>query len=299
MPTYLHNTLIDTLSKLGEFDEIVLVDDGSSFENLGLVKKIVETDQRVKLVALGTNFGLSAARNVGVKNAKNEIILILDADDYIDTEFLEISRNLIASGSADIVVPQVAMFENEMQRVSGKFSDYAVFQGSGPFAGIFENRLGSASLLLRKEIALVHPYNEAMTSFEDWDLLSRIGKKGFRIHVYERIGLYYRMRLNSMVRTNGMSQKDRNIEILRSGNNIPAYVLKNFQDSWEYKKVSTASEFKNRSILTFLASNRVFIISVLIRLSHIPVLGRISRVIYQKGRSYSRAKGLNRIPPKS
>lgn len=61
--------------------EIVVVDDCSTDNSIEVVKSI--KDERVKLIALSENRGPSAARNVGAKNAKNDYLFFLDADDYV------------------------------------------------------------------------------------------------------------------------------------------------------------------------------------------------------------------------
>lgn len=61
--------------------EVILIDDGSTDESGTICDKFAEQDKRI-VVIHQKNKGLSAARNIGIENAKGEYILFLDSDDY-------------------------------------------------------------------------------------------------------------------------------------------------------------------------------------------------------------------------
>lgn len=63
--------------------EAILVDDGSTDDSLEICKKIAQRKSFVKICS-ETHAGISAARNVGLKNASGRIILFADCDDLLD-----------------------------------------------------------------------------------------------------------------------------------------------------------------------------------------------------------------------
>lgn len=63
--------------------EIILVDDGSKDNSLGLCKKYAENDKRIKVIHK-ENGGVSTARNAGIESASGDFIAFIDSDDYID-----------------------------------------------------------------------------------------------------------------------------------------------------------------------------------------------------------------------
>ena len=75
--------------------EVVVVNDGSTDRSAEIVKRI--DDSRVRLIEQ-ENGGPSKARNTGVKNAKGEWIVFLDADDEFLSPTNIINILLIAVG---------------------------------------------------------------------------------------------------------------------------------------------------------------------------------------------------------
>jgi len=68
--------------------EVVIVDDGSTDNTLGVANKFKEEhpDQNIRIIHLEENKGLGNAKNVGYDNAIGEYIHQLDCDDYLYTE---------------------------------------------------------------------------------------------------------------------------------------------------------------------------------------------------------------------
>ena len=68
---------------LGQLDaptELILVNDGSRDRSLGLLRELHAQDQRVKYISLARNFGHQIAVTAGLKFAKGQAVIILDAD---------------------------------------------------------------------------------------------------------------------------------------------------------------------------------------------------------------------------
>lgn len=69
--------------------EVICINDGSKDQSLYLLKKY--KDKFDRLVIIDTeNAGAASARNKGLENAKGEYIWFVDADDFIETNALEI-----------------------------------------------------------------------------------------------------------------------------------------------------------------------------------------------------------------
>lgn len=72
----LHRRIIETMQKQVEPYEIIFIDDGSDDESL----KEMENLSPLKLVSLQRNYGQTPALDVGIQEAKGDIIVFLDAD---------------------------------------------------------------------------------------------------------------------------------------------------------------------------------------------------------------------------
>ncbi len=89
------------LQDFGDF-ELILVDDGSPDGSALICDKYQKKDSRIKVIHK-QNGGLVSARQSGIKLAKGEYILNLDADDYITSDALESAYKIIKNTLADIV----------------------------------------------------------------------------------------------------------------------------------------------------------------------------------------------------
>lgn len=83
---YITEAIESILAQTFDRFEIVIVNDGSTDNSLGIAQSI--NDPRIKIINQ-RNAGVSSARNNGIKNAKFEYIAFLDADDWWDPSFLE------------------------------------------------------------------------------------------------------------------------------------------------------------------------------------------------------------------
>lgn len=86
------NTLQSVLDQSYSNFEIVIVNDGSTDNSVQVVSGI--KDSRIRLIHQ-ENQGVSAARNRGIKEAKNEWIAFLDGDDYWKNNHLKETVSMI------------------------------------------------------------------------------------------------------------------------------------------------------------------------------------------------------------
>jgi glycosyltransferase involved in cell wall biosynthesis len=103
IPTYNEEAVIEdclnSLSKQSLKDfELIIVDDGSTDSTLEKVK----TNSSIKNISVLTqnHLGAGAARNLGAKNAKGEILVFVDSDMTFDKNFLKMLIKPIVSGAA-------------------------------------------------------------------------------------------------------------------------------------------------------------------------------------------------------
>lgn len=82
--------------------EILLVNDGATDSSPKICNYYQKIDQRIKVINT-ENGGLSAARNMGIANAKGAYFAFVDSDDFIEATMLETLFAHAEKSSADIV----------------------------------------------------------------------------------------------------------------------------------------------------------------------------------------------------
>ncbi|MCX7797068.1 MAG: glycosyltransferase family 2 protein [Melioribacter sp.] len=82
----LYNELKKTLKNISCDHEIIFVDDGSTDKSLNVIKELARIDNRVHYLSFRTNYGKSAALQIGFKHASGDVIITMDADLQDDPE---------------------------------------------------------------------------------------------------------------------------------------------------------------------------------------------------------------------
>ncbi|MDO4595235.1 MAG: glycosyltransferase [Tissierellia bacterium] len=87
---FIEKTINSVLNQTYKDFEYLLVNDGSTDKSKEIIEQYDKKDKRISLINQ-ENKGASAARNVGIENAKGEYILNIDADDLLYDNALEIT----------------------------------------------------------------------------------------------------------------------------------------------------------------------------------------------------------------
>lgn len=87
--------------------EMLLIDDGSTDASGSICDEYAAKDERIR-VFHKENGGVSSARNLGLDNARGEWITFVDADDYIEENFL---KSFEGNLDADLVVGNMIICE--------------------------------------------------------------------------------------------------------------------------------------------------------------------------------------------
>lgn len=83
--------------------EVIAVDDGSTDDSYTLLQKAAKHQPYLRAVSQ-TNQGASAARNVGIALARGEYVSFVDADDYVDADYLPVLLPLLKDGDYDCIL---------------------------------------------------------------------------------------------------------------------------------------------------------------------------------------------------
>ncbi|BEV11617.1 glycosyltransferase [Asticcacaulis sp. DW145] len=206
MGKYLIETLKSVLDSTYSNMEIIIVDDGSTDKlSLSIVDNLEKNNSsRMRIIKSPANVGLAGARNLGIRNADGEYILILDSDDLVHERFIEkCAKALYNNRNYDVVTCQASIFLDGHRRQGayevGDSVAYSIVMGEPHVTGTIENRFSTATALFRANVLKENLYDESLNIYEDWNLYIRIYERGCRFIVLPEAYFFYRKRDNSML----------------------------------------------------------------------------------------------------
>ena len=197
---YLKRSLPSVINQTLKPLEIIIIDDGSDNDDAKLIINSFKSITDIPLVfKKKSNGGPSSARNVGIKLAKGEFILFLDADDELLKNSLEWREEILESldqNYASIYCSKIKLIDNKRKikekilETDGKLNVCLVGRDNGIPGQITHH-------LFRRDIVNeVNGYNESLKFNEDFEFLLRIAKKGLFFGV-NRVGFIQHMRDDS------------------------------------------------------------------------------------------------------
>lgn len=100
---YLSECISSVLEQTYKNLEIILIDDGSTDNSLDVCKSFAEKDKRIRVIHQ-QNQGIAQVRNLGVAQAKGELLFWVDSDDYICNEMIERLYDNLIKYDADMSI---------------------------------------------------------------------------------------------------------------------------------------------------------------------------------------------------
>lgn len=170
--------------------EIVFVDDGSTDGTAELIQKLFEGDSRLRLVS-APQLGRSAALNLAITNASNEICLIADADD-MSLMTRVAATAMIFTDDPSLACLSLWMFTDRNAAHVGR--PHSVAAGDFSIRSLFGMPASFPAFAFRKS-SFQLPFDTSLTAGVDCDWILRnmwasptLRGKMFSIH-----GAYYRL----------------------------------------------------------------------------------------------------------
>lgn len=150
----IRRALLSIIKQDSEPFEILVIDDGSTDQGANIIHEITKEYPFVRLIAQ-ENRGVSAARNLGVKNAETEYVCFLDADDEWEPNYLVELIHLINNNpEADFYGLRYRIYRNENYEYPSVSCEEG-FSGLVPeFISTYRNGYGlihSSSVCFRKD----------------------------------------------------------------------------------------------------------------------------------------------------
>lgn len=190
---YLEESVMSAYESLYRPLEIIIVDDGSEDK---LTRQVLRSMELAgKKVVYAEHGGPAKARNEGIKHARGEYILPLDADDKISPEYISEAVAVLEKEAEVGIVYCLADY-------FGKMTGACELPNYNIGIMLYQNIIFSAGMFRKSDWERAGGYDESfLTHEEDWDFwlsLLGLGLKPYRI---EKVYFHYRKRIGSLSRS--------------------------------------------------------------------------------------------------
>ena len=89
--------------RMGSFTEVIVVDDGSTDETKDKADRLVDSEKELKIISYKPNRGKASAVGAGLKAARGDVVMVLDADMAVMPEELSRFFQILSEGRAEFV----------------------------------------------------------------------------------------------------------------------------------------------------------------------------------------------------
>ena len=174
MPTYNRKSIIQkaitsVLNQSYTNFELIIIDDGSDDGTYTLLKSL--EDERIRILRHEVNKGSSYSRNIGLKNAKGDIIMYLDSDNEWDSKYIETMVGaFIELPNADAAYSGQYLYKNFDSK------PYAVRFGTYNKPLLHNHNYIDLNCFCHKSTVLneIKGFDENLFSLVDWDFILKI-----------------------------------------------------------------------------------------------------------------------------
>ena len=154
---------------------ILVIDDASTRDSAAVLTALEAAHPAITVVRLSENIGLSRVRNLAAARAATEWVVFLDADDWLETAYVERAEAwLTRSPDVDVLVPDMTLIRGEQRP--------RVIRSHVPrdWRQLLErNTIVQTSFVRRELVTRLGGYDPGL-DFEDWDFWVRALKAGGR-----------------------------------------------------------------------------------------------------------------------
>ena len=220
---YIEKCLNSILKQKHENIEIVIVNNGSIDESDKKIQEFLKKYNNIKYLNFDKKIGLSAARNIGEREASGQYICFLDVDDYLEENLFEILTKKI-NLNIDLIKYKLIVVNGEKEeKVEGPVFD--IKTGEEAFAELYKTdvMMESACIyLIKKSFYDENNFKfEENTFHEDFGLMPLVIVTANSVISMPIYGYYYVQSGESITRGNDYEKtKKRAYDVLKHYDNM-------------------------------------------------------------------------------
>lgn len=198
--------------------ELLLIDDCSRDDSLGIAFEYEKKDSRVRVLRNEVNQGVAKTRNYGVKEAKGAYIALLDSDDVWHPEKLERQLQLLEQEKAELAYCSYDFMDETGKAI---LKPFRVPEKTDFNRMLFENDIGCSTVMIRSNVFKQHLFNPDCYH-EDYALWMEMLQSGIKAVGLTGVYVHYRKVSGSRSDNKVNAAKER-WKIFREELNLPLW----------------------------------------------------------------------------
>jgi len=177
----IHRAVQSVVDQTQKPAELILVDDASGDDTLGVLREIEQQyPDLIKVISLTENKGAGSARNAGWEIAYQPYIAFLDSDDTWHPNKLAFQYEIMSNNqSLALSGHQCVIYKNDNALSASQANLINLLSIVKPFSMLFKNRFSTSTVMLNKDISF--RFKEGKRYAEDFYLWQQIAFAGYSI----------------------------------------------------------------------------------------------------------------------
>lgn len=200
---YIEQAIRSCLQQTYRDIEIVVVEDCSTDGTLEVVEGLAKSDERIRIVRNEVNCGAGKSRKIGIASTKaedNEYVLLLDGDDWLNTDFVEALAKRAEETGADIVSGGITVRKEDGSYDITSYGD-CMTEGDDKVTKFWGERVVFMNnKLIRRSLHNRVPYSERRY-IEDTQVIIPQLYFANKVAYVDCVGYNYRMQQSSLTHT--------------------------------------------------------------------------------------------------
>lgn len=161
--------------------EIIVINDGSKDKTLKILKQYEKKHSNVIIIDK-KNEGQASARNDGFKKSTGEYVMFIDADDFIEKNYLEIMLQAITESDSDVCISGFKKFNKDYKFLEEVLCKNQFWPSIGvcvPWAKIFRSSFLKNNKLFFPNIRYAEDNIFAMLVLSNTNKITKVNNSGY------------------------------------------------------------------------------------------------------------------------
>ena len=227
---YIKQSIISILDQsYADIELIVGIDNPKRSDIIDYIKTIAKTDTRIRYVINKKNLGLTKTLNKLVNEANGQYIARMDADDISLAHRLQEQLDFLKKNDLDITGCYIHDIDENGNTRSSKATKYPTKDHAIKEYLKYDSAIPHPTWLAKSSVFKENKYID-YDACEDYELLTRLSLKKYKMGNLSRVGLYYRINNKGISRSKTIEQRLSKIFI---------------RDNYRKKKISNYTNYQN------------------------------------------------------